>query len=399
MTRLFSPLSRLLPNPSWRLLAFVLPMNKPHLTLPLAFGFLLACLALPAAESSLDSVMPVRGLCVGAPRAAQVESFVKFIEDDLAPRSVNTLILRVEYNYQYETHPELRDGSALSKAEVKKLVEACRKHGIRLIPQVNLLGHQSWHGRVGNLLRAYPEFDETPQVKLPEQYQWPNPDRLYCKSYCPLHPKVHEVVFAVMDEICDAFETDAFHAGMDEVFYIGEDQCSRCSGRDKAELFANEARRIRDHLNARGRELWMWGDRLLDGKVTGVGEWEGSMNNTHRAVDLIPKDVVICDWHYDRPDPTAAYLALKGFSVVTCPWKNPESAVQQTKDMVQLRKNSAPSIRRRFAGMVQTVWSDAGGFLSEMERYKKGGASEVGANSQANCFVTLFDEIGRLKQP
>jgi hypothetical protein len=47
------------------------------------------------------------------------------------------------------------------------------------------------------------------------------------------------------------------------------------------------------------RQLWLWGDRLLDGKLTGLGEWEASCNDTHAAVDLIPKDVVICDWHYD----------------------------------------------------------------------------------------------------
>ncbi len=43
-------------------------------------------------------------------------------------------------------------------------------------------------------------------------------DNLYCKSYCPLHPEVHKSSFDLADEICDVFETDAFHAGMDEVF-------------------------------------------------------------------------------------------------------------------------------------------------------------------------------------
>jgi hypothetical protein len=49
-------------------------------------------------------------------------------------------------------------------------------------------------GQDGNLLVKYPEFDETPEVKMPEVYKWPNADSLYCKSYCPLHPKVHGVV-------------------------------------------------------------------------------------------------------------------------------------------------------------------------------------------------------------
>ncbi|HEY9047350.1 MAG TPA: family 20 glycosylhydrolase, partial [Ohtaekwangia sp.] len=256
------------------------------------------------AQVKPSAAFPTRGFCIAAPRPAGVDAFVKFIHEELATRQINTLILRVDYNYQYEHHPELRDSIALSKADVKKLVGAAREHNIRLIPQVNLLGHQSWASTTHNLLRAYPQFDETPHVKMPAKYTWPNDDGLYCKSYCPLHPEVHGIVFSVVDEICDAFETNAFHAGMDEVFYLGDDKCPRCSGRDKAELFANEVRTIRDHLKQQNRELWIWGDRLIDGKTTGLGMWEASYNNTYRAIDMIPKDVMICDWHYERPDKT-----------------------------------------------------------------------------------------------
>ena len=113
------------------------------------------------------------------------------------------------------------------------MVNACKKNNIRIIPQINLLGHQSWANHTGKLLKTYPQFDETPGVKMPEKYVWPNADNLYCKSYCPLHPELHPILFAVIDELCDAFESDAFHAGMDEVFYIGHASCPRCGGRDR----------------------------------------------------------------------------------------------------------------------------------------------------------------------
>jgi hypothetical protein len=337
----------------------------------------------------IDSIMPVRGFCIAAPRTNELDKFIKFIDEELAPRSVNTLILRVDYNYRYKSHPELRDSGALTKNEVKKLVEVCRKHNIRIIPQVNLLGHQSWAGKIGNLLKIYPEFDETPLVKMPEKYVWPNADGLYCKSYCPLHPGVHNVVFALIDEICDVFEADAFHAGMDEVFYIGESQCPRCSGKDKAELFAGEVRTIHDHLAIKGRKLWIWGDRLIDGKTTGMGEWEASYNSTYRAIDMIPKDVIICDWHYERPHQSPVYFAMKGLSVVTCPWRNPENAVLQAQDMIKFRDHSSSEMKDHFLGMVQTIWSGAGQFLNEF--YQKENKSS--GNSQAECFKALFGEI------
>lgn len=331
---------------------------------------------------------PIRGLCIGAPNPDKVPAFVKFINEELGPRQINTLILRVDFKYQYESHPELRDSIALSKADIKQMLNACKRNGIEMIPQINLLGHQSWANRTGSLLRVYPEFDETPWVKMPEQYKWPNEDGLYCKSYCPLHPDVHKVVFALVDEISDVFESTAFHAGMDEVFYLGESRCPRCSGHDKAELFANEVRKIRDHLAQRNRRLWIWGDRLIDGKQTGMGMWEASMNNTYRAVDMIPKDVMICDWHYERPDKTAVYFAMKGLDVVTCPWRRPNVSVAQHNDMINFRETATAAMKERYKGILQTVWSDAGSFMDGF--YANAKDDKGGDNTAWHSFNALF---------
>jgi hypothetical protein len=346
----------------------------------------------------LDSIMPVRGLCIAAPQAAHVDEFVSFIENELASRHLNTLILRVDYNYQYESHAELRDSLALSRTDVKKIVNSCKKNQIRLIPQINLLGHQSWASVPNKLLKVYPDLDETPWVKFPEKYVWPNADNLYCKSYCPLHPKVHEIIFALIDELCDVFETDAFQAGMDEVFYLGESQCPRCSGRDKAELFANEVRLIHDHLALKKRNLWIWGDRLLDGKTTGMGEWEASYNNTYRAIDLIPKDVMICDWHYDHAEQSAIYFSMKGLKVVSCPYRIPQVGVQQVQDMMKFRNSSTIEMKERFQGIVQTVWSDAESFIDGFygrnpEKPRRHDDEFSTTQAPWLCFRAVFDEI------
>ncbi len=367
------------------------------------------------AADPLDKVMPVRGFCIAAPRPRELDRFVTFIDKELAPRGVNTLVLRVDYNYQFQSHPELREHGALSREEVKKLVAVCRKDNIHLIPHINLLGHQSGGTYLEPLLAKYPEFDETPWIKMPKDYpEWPNADRFYCKSYCPLHPKVHEVVFAVMDELCDVFETDAFHAGMDEVMYIGESKCPRCGGKDPAELFAGEVAAIHDHLKSKGRHMWMWSDRLLDAKSTGLGEWESSTNGTSRAIDLIPKDITLCDWHYEQAVPTAPYLAAKGFHVVSCPWNVSSVAVRQARDMAHWRRSSPPELKNRLDGVLQTVWSPAGGFLNREYRNHRRmtpqadihGAQLLNRNFKShrrpdnswNCFTAMFDEIKKLRR-
>lgn len=332
-----------------------------------------------------QSPYPVRGLCIAGPSSENIDEFVTFIDEELAENDLNLLILRIDYRYQYKSHPELIGNNPYSEKDVKKIVEICKKNDIELIPQINLLGHQSWHGSLGKLLQVYPEFDETPNIDLPENYEWPNEDGLYCKSYCPLHPEVHDVVFDLVDEICEVFEAKAFHAGLDEVFYIGHKDCQRCYGHDKAELFAGEVTKIRNHLQKNNRKLWMWGDRLIDGKTTGIGLWEASFNNTHRAIDMIPKDVVICDWHYERPDPTAVLFAAKGLPVLTCPWRNVDVTLEQEKLMREFIKGATPAMKSKYMGMLQTCWTSAERFMKSY----RGELNTEDADKSAICFREL----------
>ena len=359
-------------------------MNRLSLLLLTLSFFMLFPSCRQAVKEEVGEPLPVRGLAIEAPKPDGLDRFLTFVEEELVPAHFNLLILRVDWNYAYETHPELRDPNPLTREDVGRIVALCRQHGIRLVPQINLLGHQSWAKQTHALLREYPQFDENPSVKTENYTEWPNPDRLYCKSYCPLHPEVHDVVFAVVDEVCDAFEADAFHAGMDEVFYLGEEECPRCHDKDKAELFAGEVTLIRNHLAEKGRQLMIWGDRLIDGRTTGMGEWEASYNDTWPAIDLIPKDVFICDWHYERADLTAVYFALKGFPVATCGYRNPEVCLQQIRDQRQFRTQSAPETAARFQGYIHTIWSGAGFFLKRYYELKDEKPSPNGKGKKAD---------------
>jgi hypothetical protein len=281
----------------------------------------------------------IKAFSIYSPLPNEVADFIAFIESDLAPNGINTVIIQVDYHYQYKSHPELQSETPLSESDIKNILAACRKHGIKLIPQLNLLGHQSEGAYMKMLLRKYPEFDETPHVAI-RDFKWPNPDDLYCKSYCPLHPDVHSIIFDLVDELIDVFETKDYHAGMDEVFDLVDKKCPRCKGLDPAIVFANEVIKIHHHLAQKNVRLWIWGDRFLDGKSSGIGMWEASYNNTQRAIDLIPKDILICDWHYKKAIATPAYFAMKGFDVIACPWNQPEVAEAQLKMIDFFRKNN-----------------------------------------------------------
>ncbi|UXP32302.1 family 20 glycosylhydrolase [Reichenbachiella agarivorans] len=353
--------------------------------------FFLMIFALSHLAYAQDStiVKSIYGLSIAAPQPSGLDQFIQFMEDELGPNGINTLILRVDYNYQYQSYPQLRNEVALSKKQVKRLVKTAKSQGIELIPQINLLGHQSWAGKVENLLKEFPQFDETPHVQMPEEYVWPNADSLYCKSYCPLHPEVHDVVFAMVDEIMEVFEAKAFHAGMDEVFYIGDEKCPRCTGQNKAELYANEVTLIRNHLAANGQELWIWGDRLLEGKVSGLGMWEASINGTEPAIDMIPRDVVICDWHYDVAEPTPAIFASKGLQVIICFWNKADVSIAEMKMIDSFRVNSNKTMRPKYLGSMQTIWSNTGQFIDAYH----GKSDNVSSLAQAESFRAMIDYI------
>src|ERR1700744_5900749 len=94
------------------------------------------------AQSDADRTLPVRGFCIAAPVPSNVDSFTTFMYRELQPRHINTLILRVDYHYQFRSHPELTDTLALSPADVHKIVQAARECPIPLIPPLNFLWHQ-----------------------------------------------------------------------------------------------------------------------------------------------------------------------------------------------------------------------------------------------------------------
>ena len=78
---------------------------------------------------------------------------------------------------------------------------------------------------------------------------------------------------------------------------------------------------------------------------------------------MIPKDVFICDWHYNRADLTSVYFAMKGFDVATSPWNNKDVAEVQLKNMIDFRKQLSRSMSQHFQGIITTVWAGADAFM------------------------------------
>ena len=287
-----------------------------------------------------------------APKPEDLPKFEKLIAESLVPAGINVLILGITYDFQYQSHPELKC-TGMNKKQARELVETCHKSGIRLIPLFECLGHQSMDR---GLLKGYPDFDQPLDIA-------PGDKHSYSHEWCPSNPNVNKIVCDLFDELIDAFHADALHVGMDEVFMIGSKNCPKCHGKNVAELFAGVVNPLHDHLvKEKGVEMLMWGDRLLKSPEYGSRN-AASTAGTHPAIDMVPKDIIMCDWHYPMQDdyPSVRFFEEKGFRVLPATWHYRNAALA----FIRCSHRDATD---RMLGFLFTYWArDCNGLLEALK--------------------------------
>ena len=301
-----------------------------------------------------------KGIVLTSPLTDEIEDVIKLIDEYLAPCGFNLIFLQVRYRYQFKKHPEVWGYDPLSLDDIKRLLSVCRKNGIRLVPKMNLIGHQSGfpneptdgilHGHntkecdiPDGLLRAYPGFDEQGDEK----------EINYARSICLSNRAAKAVVFELVDELMEAFEADSIHIGCDEAFNVGI--CPACSKKPKAELISSWINSINDHVRAKGGTVYMWGDRLLSTAETGYDEWEASKNGTEQARELLSRDITVCDWHYGKYEEyrSVEILGNAGFEIMVSPWRDISNAKRFLDYAVKHDKG-------HIKGLLVTTWCASG---------------------------------------
>jgi hypothetical protein len=257
--------------------------------------------------------LPFRGAHLFLPSRDQIAYTKRLIRYLLAPMKLNTLFLELAGGMCFDRRPEICEtwarnnllaaeglappvphgavggGSWLTKAEVKDLVDYARSYGIEVIPEIQSLSHVQY------LTMTYPEIAE-------QSIEGGYPD-----SYCPLHPKSHEIVFDMIDEVIDLLGPLRYlHMGHDEVYTMAA--CPRCAGKTRDELYAHDVKAIYDYLKAKGVGMMVWADMLQP--------WQRYA--CQDAAPLIPKDIVMLEfvWYFRPWADTEDILLENGFQVI-----------------------------------------------------------------------------------
>lgn len=265
------------------------------------------------------------------PSASGVPMHQRLISNVFGAFKFNRSIIQCEAA-QWDKHPEITARNAISKADLRKLVQGCRDCYLEPIPLINVPGHAEWVFRHGSNL----DFAEDPETPY---------------AYCVNHPKSFEFIQDVLNECLPIFESKLCHIGHDEVTMRGRfpnPDCPRCRGVTTTALVVKHANRLSSWLDERGIETMIWGDMLL-----GPGEAKDA-THARTVADArerragISKKTIIIDWHYvaSADARSLEILQKEGFRVVAASWYTPENTHHLAR----------AALATGAEGLLQTTW-------------------------------------------
>jgi hexosaminidase len=265
------------------------------------------------------------------PSASGAPMHLKLITDVFGALKFNRSVIQCEAA-RWDKHPEITAPNAISKADLRKLVEACRASYLEPIPLVNVPGHAEWVFRNGSNL----DFAEDPRTPY---------------AYCVNNPKSFAFIQDVLTECLPIFESKLCHIGHDEVTMRGRfpnPECSRCQSETVTALVVKHANHLSEWLRQQGIGSMIWGDMLLGPGEANDATHAKTPADAQQRRAAIDKQTIIVDWHY-APSADARSLKLlreAGFRVVAASWYTPEN----------IHHLSQAALASGAEGLLQTTW-------------------------------------------
>ena len=263
-------------------------------------------------------------------QVSTVENF-KRILDFMARYKMNFYLPYLEDMLFFDKYPTIGVGrGALTREEVKTIVEYADNLFIEVIPVLQTLGHYE------NIL-SKPEF---------LQYaEFPGAASL-CVSCEHIYPFLEDL----LKEVFELFPSEYFHMGADESYDVGLGKSKHLLPEsDIATLHANHYKRVYDICKKYNKKVMMYGDIILD---------------LPKILDLIPKDIIIVDWHYS---PAYYYPSTKkfndyGFKYIASPsvWNFVTTFPTNINAFPNIYYMTKDAVENNSWGIINSNWGDYG---------------------------------------
>lgn len=299
------------------------------------------------------STLQIRGVMLDSARLIESRDFYHKVIPLLGSWGYNTLFWHFTDDQgcmmEFSGYPELASRHAYTKEETRELVEWAGQHGLSVVPEVECFGHTGF-------ITRHPRYAHLRDGSGQKAFA----------AICPFLPESRELLADLLRQTAEVFPSPFIHVGLDEVGFGDHPETRRLlQTSTKWELFAEHVCWLHSVVTGLGRTMLMWGDHLL-GITAENQHWAEHLDSaamSQEMVKRIPKDIVICDWHYSpRPDPeTMEFFLREGFLVIAAPSTVCHGTLAHPRqaNLENLRYLTGEA-RRRSArgvlGVMNTVW-------------------------------------------
>ena len=224
--------------------------------------------------------LPFRGLHItGKGSLPKFEELLQMI-DRIGSWKYNALVFEYDDRFSFEKYPVLNHPAALSRDQIKTMLEFAADRYLEIIPSLDSLGHAS----------AYLKHDEFQHLaEIPGNQE----------ELCPSNPETLRFIKSLWEEVLAA-HPEARYASItgDEVFRLGK-FCPACEKYARAgklsELYTNYYSDLGRWIVEHGRRPIMWDDMIA----------------IHpEELQRLPKETVFANWNYSGHPEGTQGLAL-----------------------------------------------------------------------------------------
>ncbi|MCP5062225.1 MAG: family 20 glycosylhydrolase [Ignavibacteriae bacterium] len=276
--------------------------------------------------------MKIRGISDDFSRGqvSSMENFKRII-DFISSYKMNTYMPYMEDVIQFDNYPEIGVGrGALSKNEIREIIEYADEHFVEVIPIFQTLGHFE------NILS---------QPKFIKYADFPGGASLDITN-----EETYNFLETMLLEVFELFPSKYFHMGADESYDIGLGKSRAIvEETDLATVHANHYKRVYDICKKNNKEVMMYGDIIL---------------NYPNILEQIPKDITIVDWHYHPKFnyPSTKTFKEAGFNYIVSPsvWNFNSAFPENFYAIPNIKTFTEDGINNNSIGMINSSWGDFG---------------------------------------
>ncbi len=188
----------------------------------------------------------------------------------LAHYKINAAVFEFEDKFPYSKHPLLSAPGAMTREQVRQLVQTGKRYYIEVVPLVQTLGHTAF-------IAKHPEFSELREVPMSN---W---------QLCPLKKGTFPLIQDMLDEVLEVVQpAKYFHIGGDEARELGMGPECRQKWGDKAavESYKLWLGYVCDYLKKRGKVAIVWDDMFL-------------RHFSQADMARLPDNLIYMRWDYD----------------------------------------------------------------------------------------------------